>query len=86
MSCSPRLTRCSVDCRHRQFVMDYRQERHRTQQAAVEASNGYEAEPADYLEAQPLPTFRDWLVGSKRPVEGWDMPATAFASGPELEL
>jgi hypothetical protein len=50
MSCSARLARCSVDCQHCQFVMDYRRERQRSEQAAVESSNGYATELADYLD------------------------------------
>jgi hypothetical protein len=50
MSCSARLARCAVDCQHRQFVMDYRRERQRSEQAAVESSNGYATELADYLD------------------------------------
>jgi len=86
MSCSARLARCSVDCQHRQFVMDYRRERQRVEQAAVEASHGYGTELADYLDREPLPTFKDWLLGSKRPLEAREMSVAAVSSGAEWEL
>jgi len=66
MSCSPRMTKCAVGCLHRQFVMGYRQERQRCEQAAEEASRGYTTERREHLERWPLPTFKDWLVGSRR--------------------
>jgi hypothetical protein len=62
MSCSARMTRCPVGCLHRQFVMDYRRERQRSERAAVESSNGYAAELADYVDGASLPTFKDWLL------------------------
>jgi len=65
--------------------MDYRQERQRVEQAAVESSNGYATELADYLDRQPLPTFKDWLLGSKRPLEDREM-SVAASSRPEWEL
>jgi hypothetical protein len=84
MTCSPRLSRCSVACGHWQFVTDYRRERHRSEQVALDATNGYPTELADYLNAQPLPTFKDWLVGTRRPSEHRQMPTPTNA--PEWEL
>jgi hypothetical protein len=66
MSCSPRMTNCAVGCLHRQFVMGYRQERQRCEEAAEEASRGYAAERREHLECSPPPTFKDWLIGSRR--------------------
>jgi hypothetical protein len=83
MSCSVRMARCPVGCRHRQFVMDYRQERQRREQTAVESSNGYATELADYLDQEPLPTFKGWLVASRRPVGDREMSVAAVSSGAE---
>jgi hypothetical protein len=86
MSCSARLARCSVDCQHRQFVMDYRQERQRREQTAIESSNGYATELADYLDHEPLPTFKDWLVASRRLVADRERSFAAVSNGAEWEL
>jgi hypothetical protein len=86
MSCSARLARCSVGCQHRQFVVDYRRERQRSEQAAVESSNGYATELADYLDHEPLPTFKDWLVASKRPSADRERSVAAVSSTAEWEL
>jgi hypothetical protein len=84
MTCSPRLARCSVACGHWQFVTDYRRERDRSEQVAVEASNGYPTELADYLDRRPLPTFKDWLLGTRRPPEDRQLPAPVDGPGWEL--
>jgi hypothetical protein len=86
MSCSARLARCSVDCQHRQFVMDYRHERQRSEQTATESSNGYATELADYLDHEPLPTFKGWLVASKRPIADRERSFAAVSSTAEWEL
>jgi hypothetical protein len=86
MSCSARMTRCPADCLHRQFVMDYRRERQRSERAAVESSNGYAAELADYVDRASLPTFKDWLLGTKRPLEDREMSVAALSSVPGWEL
>jgi hypothetical protein len=66
MSCSPRMTNCAAGCLHRQFVMGYREERQRCEQIAEEASRGYTTERREHLERCPLPTFKDWLIRSRR--------------------
>jgi hypothetical protein len=66
MSCSPRMTNCDVGCLHRQFVMAYRQERQRCEQVAEDASRGYATERREYLERCPLPTFKNWVIRSRR--------------------
>jgi hypothetical protein len=84
VSCSRRLARCTVACGHWQFVTDYRQERQRSEQVALEAANGYPSELADYLDRQPLPTFKDWLLRTRRPPEHRQMPTSADGPGWEL--
>jgi hypothetical protein len=60
------MTKCDVGCLHRQVVMGYRQERQRCEQIAEEAARGYATERREHLERSPLPTFKDWLLGSRR--------------------
>jgi hypothetical protein len=65
MSCPPKLRGCRRNCLHRELVESYRAERARQEAAAEVASIGYATEHAEYVEANPLPTFRDWLLGSR---------------------
>jgi hypothetical protein len=55
------MTGCRAGCLHRALVHDYRAERARQEHAAEHHSRGYLAELAEYLDARPLITFRDWL-------------------------
>lgn len=64
---------CHAACLHRRLVQEYRDERDRQHEVAVEASIGYATEYAEYVEAHPLPTFRQWLVWSR------SAPSEAFA-------
>ncbi len=70
MPCAPRMTvrkddepgsGCRLECLHRRLVQEYRDERDRQHEAAVEASIGYATEYQEYIEQHPLPTFKDWL-------------------------
>jgi hypothetical protein len=69
MPCTPRMAGCPVSCLHYQAVTAYRQERQRCEATADNAARGYRAELAYYLAAHPLPTFRQWLIGNRRPAE-----------------
>ena len=60
---------CKRDCLHRALVNDYRINRHHEEQAAEAASIGYATELAEYVAAHPLTTFKQWLVGHRRPTE-----------------
>lgn len=44
-------------------MRDYWQERQRQEMVAEESSMGYDTELKEYLEANPLITFKDWLIG-----------------------
>jgi hypothetical protein len=64
--CTPKMQACEVTCGHYQFVTGYRQEVERHTIAAENASLGYAAELADYVRDHPVPTFKQWLIQSKR--------------------
>jgi len=66
MACPPGMRGCAATCGHRMFVEGYRQERKRMEIAGENASLGYAEELRDWLEANPIPTFKDWLIQSKR--------------------
>ena len=69
MPCSPRMTKCKADCLHRQLVDEYVLARHAQQEAANAASYGYQTEYLEYLAKHPLITFKQYLIGSKKPTE-----------------
>jgi hypothetical protein len=69
MPCAKGMARCRLGCLHRALVLDYRAERERQQHAAERHSRGYATELAEYLEAHPLLTFRDWLRWTSRAAE-----------------
>lgn len=52
---------CRATCLHRRLVQEYRDERDRQHEAAMEASIGYETEYQEYVAEHPLVTFKDWL-------------------------
>lgn len=65
MPCSPRMTKCRADCLHRRLVHDYHAERLRQE---IAAENDYRDRDGNE-HAPPLITFKQWLVGHKRPAE-----------------
>ncbi|EFQ84739.1 hypothetical protein HMPREF0063_10080 [Aeromicrobium marinum DSM 15272] len=74
MPCFPRMRMgtetdpgCKADCLHRRLVQEYKAERIRQEDAAVEASIGYATEYAEYVAEHPLITFKDWLIMTKGP-------------------
>lgn len=69
MSCTAGMTGCRLGCLHRRLVQDYRAERLRQAEHAAEAALGYRREYAEYLEAHPLITFRQWLEAHRIPAE-----------------
>jgi hypothetical protein len=66
MPCQFQSNGCKVGCLHREMVSDYRHERARQEHAAELASIGYDTERLEYLEANPLITFKAWLIGRGR--------------------
>lgn len=58
---------CKASCLHRALVNDYQLARHNEEQAAETASIGYATEYAEYVAEHPLVTFKDWLIGHKKP-------------------
>lgn len=58
---------CKLDCLHRALVNDYRINRHNEEQAAEAASIGYATEYAEYVAEHPLTTFKEWLIGHRKP-------------------
>lgn len=58
------MRKCRAGCGHRAFVREYQAERARQELAREEATNGYEAEMAQY---PPLVTFKTWLVDHAGP-------------------
>jgi len=64
----PRRHHCSWW--HRELVEGYRLARHAQERRAEEWSHGYAIELADFYRTQERPlTFRDWLIGHRRPAE-----------------
>lgn len=53
-------------CGHRRIVDDYRRERQRQETAMENATLGYAAEQVDYLRDNPLVTFKQTLIQTKR--------------------
>ena len=66
MPCAKDMSRCRIGCLHRALVMDYRAERERQEWVAERRSHGYATELGEYLETNPLITFRDWLRWTSR--------------------
>ncbi len=57
---------CKASCLHRDAVLAYRLERQHQEDTADAVSNGWETERREWLERNPLITFKDWLIGSRR--------------------
>lgn len=69
MPCRPRMRGCAVSCGHRRLVEAYKDERIRQEDIAEAVSLGYDTELAEYLESNPLITFKEWLIGHRQPQE-----------------
>ncbi len=57
---------CKSTCLHRALVLEYRLWRLAWEQAAEEASIGYQTEYDEYAALNPPPTFKQWLIGHQR--------------------
>jgi hypothetical protein len=62
------MAKCRLGCRHRAFVLEYRIDRHNAELLAEAASGGNATELAEYVAANPLPTFKEWLRHNARRV------------------
>lgn len=69
MPCSPRMRACPASCGHYQFVEAFRLQRAHEEQVAEAVSLGYDTELAEYLETNPLTTFKEWLIGHRKQQE-----------------
>ena len=67
MPCSPRMTKCKLDCLHRARVTAYKDERIRQVDEAWEAALGYQTEFDEYVAQHPLITFHEYLKATKNP-------------------
>ena len=65
MPCRKSMAGCRRGCRHRQFVLAYRVERHAAELAAEGATGGYATERREYARDCPLITYRDWLIHNR---------------------
>lgn len=72
MSCSKGMRGgCYALCGHRAKVQDYRDERMRQYEDLIESTGGYETEIEERLRDQPLITFKDYLIQTKRGEKRW---------------
>ena len=71
MPCSKGMKNCYLMCGHRLFVQDYRAERLRQEEAMIESTGGYPEEAADFLRDNPMLTFKDYLIQTKRGEKRW---------------
>lgn len=63
MPCKPGMAGCSLKCRHRQLVEDYRAAREADELKAERQHRGYPTERRQL--AGSLITFKRWLVGNR---------------------
>lgn len=66
MPCSPGMAACHRLCGHRSKVRDYRAERSRQLEVAERVTANYATEYAEYVEAHPIVTFKQWLLQTRR--------------------
>lgn len=64
MRCVPGHVSCSTH--HAELVRDYTDERRRQVENAIEQSAGYDTEYAEFVAANPLIVFKQWLLGYRR--------------------
>lgn len=60
------MSKCHRLCQHRSKVHDYRAERQRQLAVAEHVSALYTTEYAEYIQANPLITFKQWLIYHRR--------------------
>lgn len=65
MPCAPRMRGCGATCGHRALVESYRDAVDAWDAAAEAATMGYATELREYAEANPRPTFKQWLEGQR---------------------